>query len=103
MLINPEFDKKLRKWVANNVKAYMIANRKRLILDYIVENLPTLLAEDRLLTAEEVRNMLQISPATLGRRVKSGVLVPVNPKERRNYRFLKSEVINSIKKGGKDD
>ena len=52
------------------------------------------MGEDRLLTSDEVVEMLQISHQTLGRRIKQGKLLPVNPEAKRNYRFKRSDVYN---------
>jgi predicted DNA-binding transcriptional regulator AlpA len=41
------------------------------------------MGEDRLLTSKEVVEMLQVSPQTLGRRIKQRKLVPVNPEAKR--------------------
>jgi predicted site-specific integrase-resolvase len=67
-------------------------------MDYIFQNLSKFMGEDRLLTSEEVMNMLQISRQTLGRRIKAGILNPVNPEAKRNYRFKKSDVVNYIER-----
>jgi len=102
LFINKEVDEQLTKRVDFLVKVSIIKNRKRWIMDYFSENLSKFMGEDRLLTSDEVMNMLQISRQTLGRRIKNGVLTPVNPDAKRNYRFMKSEVVNYIEgKGGK--
>jgi predicted site-specific integrase-resolvase len=61
------------------------------------------MGEDHLLTSEEVMNILQISRQTFGRRVKSGVLKPVNPEAKRHYRFKKSDEAVEVMKSIKDD
>ena len=74
----------------------MINQRKRWISDYIEKNFMKFMGEDRLLTSDEVVEMLQISHQTLGRRIKQGKLVPVNPEAKRNYRFKRSDVYKLI-------
>ena len=98
--ISKDLDERLGARVETFVKVYIIKNRKRLIMEYISEHFSKFMGEDRLLTSDEVMNMLQISRQTLGRRVKTGVLNPVNPEAKRNYRFMKSEVINYIERKG---
>jgi len=98
--INKELDEQLSERVETLVKVYIIKHRKWLIEDYISQNLSKFMGEDRLLTSEEVMNMLQISRQTLGRRVKAGALNPVNPEAKRNYRFKKNDVINYIERKG---
>jgi len=93
-----ELDEQLKTRVDFLVKVSLVKNRKKFIEDYISQNFSKFMGEDRLLTSEEVMNMLQISRQTLGRRVKSGVLNPVNPDAKRNYRFMKSDVINYIQR-----
>ena len=98
--ISKELDEQLNERVETLVKVYIIKQRKRLIMDYISQNFSKFMGEDRLLTSQEVMNMLQISRSTLGRRVEDGVLVPTNPEAKRNYRFKKSDVINCIEGKG---
>jgi predicted DNA-binding transcriptional regulator AlpA len=98
MFLNKETDGQLKKRVEMLVKVYLIKNRKRLIENYIVKKISKFMGEDRLLTSEEVMNMLQISRQTLGRRIKAGILNPVNPEAKRNYRFKKSDVVNHIER-----
>ena len=57
--------------------------------------------EDRVLTSDEVMNILQISRQTLGRRIKNGILKPVNPDAKRHYRFNKNEIFRYLDNGGK--
>ena len=96
-----ELDEQLKKRVKTLVVEYLAHNRKKLISDYIEREMKRFMGEDRLLTSDEVMNMLRISRQTLYRRIKHGVLKPVNPDAKRNYRFEKSEVDNYIKNGGK--
>ena len=96
-----ELDDKLKKRVKALVVEYLAHNRKKLISDYIEREMKRFMGEDRLLTSDEVMNMLRISRQTLYRRIKHGILKPVNPDAKRNYRFEKSEVDNYIKNGGK--
>ena len=98
--INQELDEQLKKRVDALVRVSLVQNRKRFITDYIAKNLSKFMGEDRLVTSKEVMNMLQISRQTLGRRIKAGVLNPVNPEAKRNYRFMKSEITNSIERKG---
>ena len=99
-LIGKELDEQLEKTVKTLVVRYLGKYRKMLVEDYISRNFSKFMSEDRLLTSEEVMNMLQISRQTLGRRVKAGVLNPVNPEAKRNYRFKKNDVINLIERKG---
>lgn|GEM_PF-1637936 len=80
------------------VRVYLAKHRKRFIAEYIKENFSKLSGEDRALTSKEVMDMLQISRATLTRRIKKGKLKPVNPNER-VHRFLRSEVVEFIRTG----
>ena len=91
---------KVKKEKVYLVKISLINQRKRWITDYIEKNFAKFMGEDRLLTSKEVVEMLQISPQTLGRRVKQGKLVPVNPEATRNYRFKRSDVFQLIEKKG---
>ena len=100
MFINKKIDERLKKRVNTLVKEYLVKNRKLLIEDYIDKKFSKYMDEDRLLTSEEVMNMLQISRQTMGRRIKAGVLKPVNPEATRNYRFRKSDVVNYIERKG---
>ena len=95
-----EIDKQLEKRVAGLVVKHLVKNRKKFISDYIKKDMTQFMGEDRLLTSDEVMNMLQISRQTLYRRIKHGKLKPTNPDAKRNYRFKKSEVCNYIEKGG---
>jgi len=101
IFICSELDNMLRERVGFFVKAYIVKNRKKLILDYIEKHLKLFMEEDRVLTSDEVMNMLQISRQTLGRRIKNGILKPVNPDAKRHYRFNKSEVCRYLENGGK--
>jgi len=103
MFITKELDEQLKTRVDFLVKVSLVKNRKKFIEDYISLNFSKFMGEDRLLTSEEVMNMLQISRPTLGRRIKTGVLNPVNPKVKRNYRFLKSDINNLIERKGTCD
>ena len=98
VFITKELDEQLKTRVDFLVKVSLVKNRKKFIEGYISQNLSKFMGEDRLLTSEEVKNMLQISESTLGRRIKDGVLNPVNPEAKRNYRFMKNDVINYIEK-----
>ena len=98
--INKEADEQLEKRVKQLVIQYLAKYRKRFIEDYIERTFSKFMGEDRLLTSVEVMNMLQISRQTLGRRVKSGALKPVNPEAKRHYRFKKSDIDNYIEKRG---
>ena len=93
-------DEQLEKKVEILVRRYIKKHRKELIQDYISENFSKYMAEDRLLTSEEVMNMLQIS---LGRRIKDRVLIPTNPEAQRNYRFIKSDVVSYIERNEVND
>lgn len=97
IFLSKDVDDMLKKRVDVLTKVYLIKNRKKLILNYIAENLAIFMSEDRLMTSEEVMNFLQISRSTLNRRIKNGILNPTNPEASRNYRFKKSDVVNSIK------
>jgi len=94
--IGKELDEQMEKTVKTLVIKYLGKYRKILVEDYISKNFSKFMGEDRLLTSEEVMNLLQISRQTLGRRVKDRVLIPVNPEVKRNYRFKKNDVINYI-------
>ena len=100
VFICQEMDKMLKQRVDYLVKISLINQRKRWITDYIEKNFAKFMGEDRLLTSKEVVEMLQISPQTLGRRLKQGKLVPVNPEATRNYRFKRSDVFQLIEKKG---
>ena len=93
-------DQMLSKRVNALVKTYIIKHRKRWISDYIERNFNKFMGEDRLLTSNEVADMLQISHQTLGRRIKQGKLSPINPEAKRNYRFKRSDVYKLIEKKG---
>jgi len=99
-----EVDEMLKRRVDTLTKLYLIKNRKRLIYEFISKNFSKFMREDRLLTSDEVINMLQISRQTLGRRIKDGKLLPINPEAKRNYRFKREDVYKIIEgKGGKND
>lgn len=100
IFICPEMDQILSKRVNTLVKTYIIKHRKRWISDYIERNFNKFMGEDRLLTSNEVADMLQISHQTLGRRIKQGKLSPINPEAKRNYRFKRSDVYKLIEKKG---
>lgn len=91
-------DEILKQRVNHLVKISLINQRKRWISDYIEKNFMKFMGEDRLLTSDEVVEMLQISHQTLGRRIKQGKLIPVNPEAQRNYRFKRSDVYRLIEK-----
>jgi len=93
-----ELDEWLPKKVETLVKVSLVKNRKRYIMDYIDKNFSKFMEENRPLTSKEVMNMLQLSRQTLGRRIKAGVLKPVNPEAKRNYRFMKNDVVNLIQR-----
>ena len=97
IFICQEMDELLKNYL---VKISLINQGKRWITDYIEKNLMKFMGEDRLLTSDEVAEMLQISHQTLGRRIKQGKLMPVNPEAKRNYRFKRSDVYNLIEKKG---
>jgi len=93
------------KWTIDIlVRVYLAKHRKRFIAEYIKENFSKFIGEDRPLTSKEVMYMLQISRATMNRRIKSGKLTPVNSDER-VHRFLRSEVIEHLnsREGGRYD
>jgi predicted DNA-binding transcriptional regulator AlpA len=96
VFICQEMDVMLKQRVDYLVKISLINQRKRWISDYIEKNFMKFMGEDRLLTSDEVVEMLQISHQTLGRRIKQGKLVPVNPEAKRNYRFKRSVVYKLI-------
>lgn len=100
IFICQEMDEMLKQRVDYLVKISLINQRKRWISDYIEKNLTKFMGEDRLLTSDEVVEMLQISHQTLGRRIKQGKLLPVNPEAKRNYRFKRSDVYKLIEKKG---
>jgi len=100
-LFNKEIEEYLEKRVETLVKKNMVIHRE-LNMRYLAKNLPKFIGEDRLLTSEEVMEMLQISRQTLGRRIKDGVLIPTNPDATKSYRFKKSDVINYIERKGAD-
>jgi predicted DNA-binding transcriptional regulator AlpA len=94
--LDSETNEQWKKTIETHVMAYLINHRERLIGDYIAQNFSKLMSQDRLLTSKEVENMLQISSSTLGRRIKAGILKPVSPDAKRNYRFRKSDILNYI-------
>ena len=100
IFICQEMDGMLKQRVDYLVKISLINQRKRWIADYIEKNFTKFMGEDRLLTSDEVVEMLQISHQTLGRRIKQGKLLPVNPEAKRNYRFKRSDVYKLIEKKG---
>ena len=100
IFICQEMDGMLKQRVDYLVKISLINQRKRWIADYIEKNFTKFMGEDRLLTSDEVVEMLQISHQTLGRRIKLGKLLPVNPEAKRNYRFKRSDVYKLIEKKG---
>ena len=100
IFICQEMDEMLKQRVDYLVKISLINERKRWISDYIEKNFTKFMGEDRLLTSDEVVEMLQISHQTLGRRIKQGKLLPVNPEAKRNYRFKRSDVYKLIEKKG---
>ena len=100
IFICQEMDEMLKQRVDYLVKISLINQRKRWISDYIEKNFTKFMGEDRLLTSDEVVEVLQISHQTLGRRIKQGKLLPVNPEAKRNYRFKRSDVYKLIEKKG---
>ena len=100
IFICQEMDGMLKQRVDYLVKISLINQRKRWIADYIEKNFTKFMGEDRLLTSDEVVEMLQIPHQTLGRRIKQGKLLPVNPEAKRNYRFKRSDVYKLIEKKG---
>ena len=100
IFICQEMDEMLKQRVDYLVKISLINQRKRRISDYIEKNFTKFMGEDRLLTSDEEVEMLQISHQTLGRRIKQGKLLPVNPEAKRNYRFKRSDVYKLIEKKG---
>ena len=100
IFICQEMDEMLKQRVDYLVKISLINQRKRWISDYIEKNFTKFMGEDRLLTSDEEVEMLQISHQTLGRRIKQGKLLPVNPEAKRNYRFKRSDVYKLIEKKG---
>ncbi len=94
--LDSETNEQWKQTIEVLVIAYLVKHRKRLVEDYITRNFSKLMAKDRPLTSEEVMDMLQISRSTLGRRVKAGILRPVNPEAKRSYRFERKDVINCI-------
>ncbi len=100
IFICPEMDNMLQKRVDTLVKVSILKQRKRWIADYIKKNFMKFMGEDHLLTSDEVTEMLQVSHQTLGRRIKQGKLIPVNPEAKRNYRFKRSDVYKLIEKKG---
>ena len=72
VFICQEMDEMLKQRVDYLVKISLINQRKRWIADYIEKNFTKFMGEDRLLTSDEVVEMLQISHQTLGRRIKKG-------------------------------
>ena len=100
IFICQEMDEMLKQRVDYLVKISLINQRKRWIANYIEKNFTRFMGEDRLLTSDEVVEMLQISHQTLGRRIKQGKLIPVNPEAKRNYRFKRSDVYKLIEKKG---
>ena len=102
VFLNKELDEQLQSRVRVLVMKNLIKFRKKFITDYIEQNFSNFMGEDRLLTSDEVMKMLQMSRQTLGRRVKAGVLLPVNPEAKRHYRFMKNDVVNYIERKGGD-
>lgn len=99
-LFSKEQGELLQKDIEKLVIIYLAKHRERLVADYIKRNFSKFMAEDRLLTSEEVMRILKISRQTFGRRVKSGALKPVNPEAKRHYRFKKSDIDNYIERKG---
>ena len=60
LFINKELDEQLKKRIESLVLVCIIKNRKRWILNYLGQNLTKFMGEDRLLTSDEVMDMLQI-------------------------------------------
>lgn len=87
-----EFKNELKKEIDKLVKVYLAKNRKKFIGEYIAAHITKFMGDDRPLTSKEVMDMMQISRATLNRRIKTGKLKPLNPDER-NYRFMKSDIV----------
>ena len=98
VFICQEMGEMLKQRVDYLVKISLINQRKRWIADYIEKNFTKFMGEDRLLTSDELVEMLQISHQTLGRRIKQGKLTPVNSEAKRNYRFKRSDVYRLIEK-----
>ncbi len=97
-------DNALKRRIDVLVRTYFAKHRKKFIADYIEANFSKFMGEDRPLTSKEVMDMLQISRATLNRRINMEKIKPVNPDER-VHRFLRSEVIEHLnsRKGGRYD
>lgn len=100
IFICQEMDELLKQRVDYLVKISLINQRKLWISDYIEKNFMKFMGEDRLLTSDEVVEMLQISHQTLGRKIKQGKIIPVNLEAKRNYRFKRSDVFQHIEKKG---
>ena len=83
VFICQEMDEMLKQRVDYLVKISLINQRKRWISDYIEKNFTKFMGEDRLLTSDEVVEMLQISHQTLGRRIKQGKLLHINTQDTR--------------------
>ena len=94
--LDSETNEQWKKTIEAHVIACIVNHRERFIGDYIKQNFSKLMAEDHLLTSEDVMKKLKISRQTLGRRIKAGILKPVNPEAKRNYRFQKSDIKNYI-------
>ena len=100
MFTSDELETYLEKEVEKLVVKYLGKWREKLLEDYIKRTFSKYMTEDRLLKTEEVMTILNISRSTVRRRVKSGVLKPVNPEAKRNYRFQKSDIDNYIERKG---
>lgn len=98
IFICQEMDELLRQRVDHLVKISLINQRKLWISDYIEKNFMKFMGEDRLLTSDEVVEILQISHQTLGRKIKQGKITPVNLEAKRNYRFKRSDIYKLIEK-----
>ena len=95
IFISKELDDQLKRRVDVLVRQYLAIHRKQFIANYIKTNFSKFMGEDRPLTSKEVMDMLQISRATLNRRIKSKVIRPINPNEK-VHRFLRSEIVECI-------
>jgi len=95
MFISEDMDNALKRRIDVLVRTYFAKHRKKFIADYIEVNFLKFMGVDRPLTSKEVMGMLQISRATLNRRINMGKIKPANPNER-VHRFLKSEIIEHL-------
>lgn len=100
IFISQDVDKMLEKRVKSLVAKSLVRLREPLIENFIERKFNKFPDADRLLTSKEVVDIFSISPQTLGRWIKKGVIIPINLDAKRNYRFRKSDLYDLIEKKG---